>query len=273
MTIGIRTDSIPSVSAVTAARVVFGRTVAMYRHSPGLLAVTLAAPLGMVLLFGYVFGGTLAGDTDPSVYRSYLMPGVFVLVAAMGLIATASTANTDMRSGLTDRFRALPVPRAGVPTGLALAETATGAIALVVMMGIGYLVGWRIDAPAVDVVLAVVLLFAFRLALSWLGILLGVAIRDEQMLQQTAPMIFGLIMFSNVFTPTEAMPAVVRAIAEWNPISAVVAGLRELFGSGGAVAADAAWPMHHPVPAAFGWIALILIVTVPVAVRRYGAQP
>ncbi|WP_226436054.1 ABC transporter permease [Rhodococcus yananensis] len=269
-----------STTATTASRVVFGRTVAMYRHAPGLLAFTLAAPLGMVLLFGYVFGGTLAGDADPSVYRSYLMPGVFVLVAAMGLIATASTANADLHSGLTDRFRALPISRAAVPTGLAVAETAMGIVALVVMMGVGYLVGWRIDAPASDVVLAVVLLFAFRLALGWLGILLGLVVADERMLQQAAPMIFGLIMFSNVFTPTEAMPAVVRAVAEWNPVSAVVAALRELFGPGGGVAADAAGvtaadtalPMQHPVAAAFGWVAVILVVTVPVAVRRYGAQ-
>ncbi|MFD6895830.1 ABC transporter permease [Rhodococcus sp. NPDC060086] len=262
----------PSVGTVAAARVVFGRTVAAYRHSPALLVVSLAAPLGMVVLFGYVFGGSLAGSADPAEYRSYLMPGVFVLVAALGLMGTASTANADMSSGLTDRLRALPIARAGVPTGLALAETVIGAVALSVMMGIGYLVGWRIDAPAGDIVLAIVLLFAFRAALGWLGLLLGMAIRDEQLLQQAAPMIFGLIMFSNVFTPTEAMPSVVRAIAEWNPISSVVAALRELFGSGTAVAADSAWPMHHPVAAAFGWIALILAVTVPVAVKRYGAQ-
>lgn len=116
------------------------------------------------------------------------------------------------------------------------------------------------------------LLVAFRLALSWLGILLGIAIRDEQVLQQAAPMIFGLIMFSNVFTPTEAMSSVVRVIAEWNPVSAVVAALRELFGSGTAVAVDAAWPMQHPVPAAFAWIAVLLVASVPVSVRRYGAQ-
>ncbi|MEV4635157.1 ABC transporter permease [Rhodococcus coprophilus] len=272
MTTDIHPEPTPSVGAAAAARVVFERTIAMYRHAPGLLAVTLAAPLGMVLLFGFVFGGALAGDADPSVYRSYLMPGVFVLVAAMGLTSTASTANADLHSGLTDRFRALPISRAAVPTGLALAETVTGVVALAAMMGIGYLVGWRMDAPIADIVLALVLLCAFRHALSWLGILLGVAIRDERMLQQTAPMIFGLIMFSNVFTPTEAMPSVVRTIAEWNPVSVVVAALRELFGSGGVAGVDAAWPLRHPVAAAFGWIALLLFVAVPVAVRQYGAR-
>ncbi|MGV9743917.1 ABC transporter permease [Rhodococcus zopfii] len=88
--------------------------------------------------------------------------------------------------------------------------------------------------------LGMVLLFAFRLALGRLGL----ALADERMLQQAAPMIFGLIMFSNVSTPTEAMPPVVRAVAEWNPVSAVVAALRELFGSGGGTAADAAGPMQ-----------------------------
>lgn len=265
-------DRAPAAGAITTARVIVARAAANYRHSPGLFAVTLAAPLGMMLLFGFVFGGALAGEGDPAAYRSYLMPGVLVLVAAMGLATTANTANADLHSGLTDRFRVLPVPRIGVPAGLALAETVVGVLALAVMSGVGVLVGWRIDASPADALLAVALLIAFRLALSWLGISLGLAIRDEQILQQAAPMIFGAIMFSNVFTPTETMPTVVRAIAEWNPISAVVAALRELLGSGGAIAADSALPLQHPVAAAFGWIAVLLAATVPLAVRRYGAQ-
>lgn len=75
------------------------------RAAPGLLLITLAAPLGMLLLFGYVFGGALAGTGDAQAYRAFLVPGVFVLVAAMGLTATAMSANSDLHSGLTDRFR------------------------------------------------------------------------------------------------------------------------------------------------------------------------
>ncbi|QXW01687.1 ABC transporter permease [Rhodococcus globerulus] len=261
-----------AVSAFTGTRILFMRIVAVYRHAPALVAVTLAAPLGMMLLFGFVFGGALSGGADGAAYRSYLTPGVLVLVASMGLVVTASTVNADLHSGLTDRLRALPIHPVAMPAGLALAETVTGAVALAAMAGVGYLSGWRIDASATDVALAIVLLVAFRWALAWLGIVLGSAIRDEQLLQQLAPLIFGTIMLSNVFVPTETMPSVVATVAEWNPVSAVVAALRELFGSGTSVAPDASWPMQHPVAAAFGWTAVLLAVAIPIAVRRYSSS-
>lgn len=259
----------PSYFAATATS--FGRILAAYRHFPGLLGITLAAPAGMMVLFGFVFGGALAGGAEAAAYRSYLTPGVLVLVAAMGLTATASTANADLNSGLTDRFRALPAPALTVPAGLALAETLTGGIALIIMSGIGLAAGWRIDAHPAEILAAAGLLLLFRFALSWAGICLGAVIRDEQMLQQTAPLIFGSIMFSNIFVPTEIMPGPLRAIAEWNPVSAVVAALRELFGAPGTVPADAAWSLREPVAASVVWLTVILVVTVPVVMRQYGS--
>ncbi|MGW0178974.1 ABC transporter permease [Nocardia sp. NPDC003345] len=254
-----------------AVRTAFVRILLSYKHSPGLLAITLAAPAGMMLLFGFVFGGALAGTADAAAYRSYLTPGVLVLVAAMGLVATATTANSDLSSGLTDRFRALPLPAVSVPAGLALAETVTGGLALLAMSGVGLAAGWRVDAGPGAVAGAVVLLLAFRFALGWAGICLGATIRDEQMLQQVAPLIFGTIMFSNIFVPTETMPAALRAIAEWNPVSAVVAALRELSGAPGVLAEGAAWPLREPVAAAWIWTGVLLLVTVPVAIRGYGS--
>lgn len=262
-----------SVSVFTGTAVLFGRVLQNYRNTPGLFAITLAAPLGMMLLFGFVFGGALAGGSDAAAYRAYLLPGVLVLVAAMGLTSTASTANADLHSGFTDRLRALPLSPAAAPAGYALAETVVGVVALALMSGIGYLMGWRIDATFGEVAVAIALLLAFRCALSWLGIALGAAVRDEQMLQQTAPLIFGVIMFSNVFVPTASMPPVVATIAEWNPVSAIVAALRELLGND--LLADAtgeAWPVQHPVAAATAWIAVLFALAVPTAIRRYAAQ-
>lgn len=265
----IRTARPPSAFAATATA--FTRVLAAYRHSPGLLAITLAAPAGMMLLFGFVFGGALAGTADAAAYRSYLTPGVLVLVAAIGLTATAATANADLNSGLTDRFRALPLPALSVPAGLALAETLTGGIALIVMSGIGLAAGWRIDAAPAEILAAVALLLLFRFALSCAGICLGAVVRDEQMLQQLAPLVFGAIMFSNVFVPTETMPGALRVVAEWNPVSAIVAALRELFGAPGAVPADAAWPLQEPVTAAAVWLTAAVVVTVPMVRRQYGS--
>ncbi|MEV0111264.1 ABC transporter permease [Nocardia sp. NPDC050799] len=265
------TSSARVPSTATATVLTFGRILSAYRHSPALLAVTLAAPTGMMLLFGFVFGGALAGGTDAAAYRSYLTPGVLVLVATMGLAATASTANADLSSGLTDRFRALPLPTVSVPAGLALAETLTGGLALLLMAGIGLAAGWRIDAGIGTAAAAFALLLLFRFAIGWVGICLGAVIRDEQMLQQVAPLIFGTIMFSNVFVPTETMPGAVRAVAEWNPVSAVVAAARELFGAPGTVTGEAAWPLREPITASLLWTALILVVTVPVVLRQYAA--
>ncbi|WP_039802698.1 ABC transporter permease [Nocardia araoensis] len=265
----MNSDTSRTTSAVAGTWIMFLRIVAMYRNSPGLFAITLAAPLSMMLLFGFVFGGALAGGVDASVYRSYLTPGVLVLVAAMGLLATAPTANADLRSGLTDRVRALPVHPIAAPAGFVLAETVTGGLALIVMAAADYLAGWRVDASPVDIALAALLLLAFRYALAWLGTWLGTAVRDEQMLQQVAPLVFAAIMFSNVFVPIETMPGAVRTIAEWNPVSAVVAALRQLFGLPATAAADSAWTMRHPVASAFIWIAALLAVSIPTAVRRY----
>ncbi|MCD2097105.1 ABC transporter permease [Rhodococcus rhodochrous] len=187
-------------SALTGTRTLLHRVLLNYRHPPALLFVTLTAPLGMMLLFGFVFAGALSGG-EGATYRAYLMPGVLVLVAAMGLATTAATVNADMRSGLSDRFRTLPTSPVAAPAGLVFAETLTCAVTLAPMVGIGYLVGWRIEADAGEIALAVLVLLLFRFALSWVGVWLGVSIRDEQVLQQCAPMIFGTIMFSNIFVP------------------------------------------------------------------------
>ncbi|NUP25903.1 MAG: ABC transporter permease, partial [Nocardia sp.] len=140
------------------------------------------------------------------------------------------------------------------------------------MSGIGLAAGWRIDAGVGATIGAFALLLLFRFAIGWVGICLGTVIRDEQMLQQVAPLIFGTIMFSNVFVPTESMPGAVRAVAEWNPVSAIVAAARELFGAPGAVTGDTAWPLREPIAASLLWITLILVVTAPVVLRRYGAM-
>ncbi|MEV0252608.1 ABC transporter permease [Nocardia sp. NPDC050712] len=261
-----------TIAPLTGAWILFLRIIAMYRNSPGLFAITLAAPLGMMLLFGFVFGGALAGDTDSATYRAYLVPGVLVLVAAMGLTATAPTANADLRSGLTDRLRALPLHPAAAPAGFALAETLFGALALALMAAAGYLLGWRVETTPAQAALAITLLLTFRCALAWLGMLLGAAIRDEQVLQQVAPLIFGALMFSNVFVPTSTMPTPIAAIADWNPVSSIVAALRHLLGPDTPLPPDSAWPMQHPVAAAFLWVAVLFAISVPVAIRGYASS-
>ncbi|WP_147918803.1 ABC transporter permease [Ruania zhangjianzhongii] len=253
---------------MTPGRVTLTRNLLVYRHQPALLAVTLAAPLGMMVLFGFVFGGSLSGG-EGEAYRAFMVPGMFVLVAAMGVIATASTANADLRAGITDRFRSLPISSVAVPHGLALAETIAGTVSLALMGGVGLLAGWRIEGGATDAALALLILIAARWALSWLGIAIGVTVRNEQMLQQIAPLIFGLVMLSNVFVPTQTMPVILRQIAEWNPVSSFVEAVRQLFGNAVPLPADAALPLQHPVATSLVWLGVLTLLSVPIVVRSY----
>lgn len=256
------------VALLPAVGVVARRSLTVYRHSPGLLAVTLAAPLGMMLLFGYLFGGALAGGGTAAEYRAFLVPGVLVLVAAMGLTSTAGTANADANRGMSDRLRAMPIRSVTVPLGSAVAEAITGVVVIGAMTGAGLLIGWRIDASAGMVVAGFALLLAFRVALSILGVALGTAIRDPLMLQQVAPLIFGTLMLSNVFVPVDTTPVGLRQVAEWNPISAVVAALRELFG-GQLPVESGAWPLREPVAASIVWTIVIGVVGTAIAARSF----
>ncbi len=251
-----------------AGRIILARNLLVYRHQPGLLAITLIAPLGMMLLFGFVFGGSLSGG-DGDAYRAYIVPGMFVLVSAMGLVATASTANMDLHSGVTDRFRSLPISPGAVPFGLVLAETVAGIAALALMAPVALAVGWRIESSVGAAALAVGVVILARWTFSWLGILVGVSVSSQQMLQQVAPLIFGSVMLSNVFVPTETMPVVIRQIAEWNPASAFVEAVRELFGNAMTQPADVAWPLQHPVAASLIWVTALTAVSVPAAIRGF----
>lgn len=255
---------------MNAGRVILTRNLLVYRHQPGLLAITLIAPLGMMLLFGFVFGGSLSGG-DADAYRAYIVPGMFVLISAMGLVATASTANLDLHSGVTDRFRSLPISPAAVPLGLVLAETLAGIAGALLMVPVALAVGWRVESSIGEVALAVAILIVARWALSWFGVLVGVSVRNQQMLQQVAPLIFGFVMLSNVFVPTSTMPAAIRTIAEWNPISAFVEAVRQSFGNAFPLPADTAWPLQHPIVASLAWAGVLTAVSVPAAMRSLRA--
>ncbi|MEO5876583.1 MAG: ABC transporter permease, partial [Streptosporangiaceae bacterium] len=107
-----------------------------------------------------------------------------------------------------------------------------------------------------------------RLALGWVGIWIGLAVKNEETADQFMPLVFPVTMVSNSFVPTAGMPAWLRTISDWNPVSALVAALRDLFGNPGA-AAGTAWPVQHPVTATILWSLVLLAVFVPASIRRY----
>jgi ABC transporter DrrB family efflux protein len=192
----------------------------------------------------------------------------------MGLAATApGTAValvTDMSSGLIDRFRSLPTSRSAVLAGRTIADLVTQVIGTVVIAGVGLAIGWRIHSSVADAAAAFGLALLFGYAFTWVGAWLGMLLRSPEAAQQMGFVLFLPLTFvSNVFVPTQGMPGWLQPIAEWNPMSALAAASRSLFGNPNPAASVQAWPMQHPELAVLGWSAVLLAVFAPLAVHLY----
>ncbi|MFI6878100.1 ABC transporter permease [Streptomyces sp. NPDC050400] len=245
---------------------VLGRHLQRIRHAPAILVMTQTMPIVFLLFFGYVFGSALA--MPGSDYRAFLVPGMLVATAANGIMTGMFTAAQDSHRGVMDRFRTLPMSRAAVPLGQAVADLLTTAVGLVPLVLVGLAMGWRIEGGAPGALGAFGLLLLFRFATTWVGILFGLVSRSEEAAGQLGSATFMLPLLSNAYIPTDGMPGWVRTVAEWNPISAVATAVRELFGNA-PVPHGAAWPVTHPVAGSLAWCAVLLAVCVPLAVRRY----
>jgi len=237
------------------------------RRAPAQLLAGLIFPVIMVLLFGYIFGSAIAvpGGGD---YRAYLMPGLFAITTITGVIVTGTAMTDDMAKGVMDRFRSMPMARSAVPFGQTASDLLIGVVSLAGMVICGLAVGWRAHHGPGATAAAFGLLLLLRYAVAWAGIALGLAIRKPETMDAMTPLVFPLTMLGNTFVPTSGMPAWLRAVAEWNPVSAAVAACRDLFGNPGA-ATGSAWPLHHPVVATIGWSLLLLVVLVPLSTRLY----
>jgi ABC-2 type transport system permease protein len=253
-------------SSADGATVMYRDQVAL-RRNPALIAANLAGPLGLVLVFGYVFGGALAAASPGTAYREALIPAVFVLVAGTGLVIAAGSAAMDVQSGVTERFRSLPMGRFAVPLGATGSQLILSMLSLAVMAPIGLVVGWRVRTGPDSVIAGFALLLLFGYALTWMGVYLGLAVRNEEVVQQLAPLILGLVLISNAFVPTATMPTVVRVFAEWNPFSAAITAIRDLFGNG--VALHGPLPLEHPVWATIMWSVAIIALFAPLAAKTY----
>ncbi|MFJ9710529.1 ABC-2 type transport system permease protein [Streptomyces sp. Ag109_O5-1] len=244
-----------------------GRQLRRVRNSPGLAVLTQLMPVNMLLFFGYVFGSALAMPGPE--YRSFLVPGLLVATAAGGLMTGMFQAAADTHRGVTDRFRTMPVSRAAVPLGQAVADLVVTALGTVPLLLVGLAVGWRVEGSAAGALGAVGLLLLFRFACTTVGIFLGLLTRSEDAAGQLGASSFVLPLLSDAYIPTGNLPGWLRTLAEWNPISAVTTALRELFGNA-PVPEGAAWPVAHPVAGSLAWSALLIAVFLPLAVHRYG---
>ncbi|MFG2089417.1 ABC transporter permease [Spirillospora sp. NPDC048824] len=257
--------------AITDGLTLAGRELSRLRREPGELVAALIFPAVMVVLFGYVFGSAIAVPGGGN-YREYLMPGLFAMVTFTAAMTVTMRVAADASRGVMDRFRSMPMARSAVPFGQTGADVLGGALGMAIMAAAGLAAGWRAHNGLWPAAEAFLLLALMRYALSWAGCYLGLVVGSEETADQLLPLVFPAAMLSNSFVPTGGMPAPLRAVADWNPVSALTAACRELFGNPGAPAGDAAWPLVHPVAATLGWSLLLLAVFVPLSVRTYARR-
>ncbi|MFI7034888.1 ABC transporter permease [Microbispora rosea] len=254
--------------ALSDTFVIAGRSFSQLRAQPGQIAAQLIAPVIMTILFGYVFGSaiSLPGGGD---YRNYLMPGIFMQVMALSAVAAATSVAEDMARGIIDRFRVQPIARGALLAGRSLADLSKDWLSLAMMAVCGLLIaGWRPHGTPLETLAGFALLALFGYAMIWVGTYIGLFVRNGASADAaTFGWLFPMTFLANAFVPLEGLPGWLRAIADWNPMSAVVSAARELFGNPGSAAAS--WPLQHPVTASLCWSLLIIAVFAPLAVRRY----
>ncbi|GIH80354.1 ABC transporter permease [Planobispora longispora] len=245
------------------------RNVLKIKRAPDLLGGVITLPVVVVLLFAYVFGSMI--ELPGMSYGEYLIPGIFVQVIVMSGQITGYTLTQDLQKGIFDRFRTLPMAPSAVLVGQTAGDILMNVTSIVAMSLVGLVVGWRVHTAPQEAVLGFLLLLLFAYAFSWVTATVALALRRPEVFNNLATTLsMPLIFLSNAFVDTTRLPAPLRAVAEWNPVSVVVQAARELFGNtSAAMPAPGTWPLRHAVPAALLWSALLLIVFVPLAIRLY----
>jgi ABC transporter DrrB family efflux protein len=258
------------MSAFRDTMIITQRQLRLLTRVPEVLIFSTIQPVMFVLLFRYVFGGSI--DTgQPGGYVQLLMPGIFVQTVAFTLAGTASGLAEDMKKGLIDRFRSLPISQSALVMGRTLGDSLLNIVVLAVMGIAGYIVGWRPSSGALSVAIGFLFLLFFGYALSWVGIFVGLSASDARVVQNVSFLVtFPLTFLSNAFAPTTGMPRALQYFAEWNPVSTMVAACRELFGLENQFGATAgSFPSENPLLTSFIYMLIIMAIFIPISVRKY----
>ncbi|MFE0105491.1 ABC transporter permease [Streptomyces sp. NPDC059009] len=280
------TDTVPSLApagsggigqSIRDSLVVAKRNLIRMSRIPEMVIFGLIQPIMFVVLFTYVFGGSInipgAPPGNAQAYREFLMAGIFAQTVTFATAGAGAGIADDMHKGLIDRFRSLPMARGAVLTGRTLADLVQTALTLVVLAVVALLVGWRTHENLAKVLAGFALLLLLGYAFSWIGALIGLSVRTPEAATSGGLIwLFPLTFISNAFVPVKGMPSFLQHVAEWNPFSATVAAARQLFGNtiaGQPKSLTGAWPMEQPVLASIIWSVLIIVVFRTLAVRKY----
>jgi ABC-2 type transport system permease protein len=240
--------------------VIAKRSLRRIPRQPDLLVAYTVQPVMFVLLFVYVFGGAI--DSGKFDYVDFLMPGIIVQSIAFGGFVTALGLSDDVRKGLIDRFRSLPMSRAAVLTGRTFSDIALNCLSLVVLFSVGFIAGFNfIDASAGDIALGIVLVLLLGYAFSWIFALVGLLSSSPETANALGfTLLFPLTFASSIFVPASTMPDGLRQFAEANPFTTWADATRSLW---------LGTPAHTDVWMSFVWCFVLIAIFAPLAVSRY----
>ncbi|MGH8945459.1 MAG: ABC transporter permease [Acidimicrobiia bacterium] len=245
------------------------RNLIKIKRVPEVLVSVLLSPIMFVLLFAYVFGGSI--DVPGLLYREFLIAGIFAQTVVFGATYTGAGLAEDMQKGIIDRFRSLPMTRSAVLVGRTASDIVYNALSIAIMAGTGLVVGWRINTSFWEAAAGFGLLLLFAYGFSWVMATVGLLVPSPEVVNNASFMvIMPLTFISNAFVPSDDLPTPLRIFAEWNPVSAVTQSARNLFGNTSPLApAPEAWSMQNPELYTLIWIFVLIAVFAPISVKLY----
>jgi ABC-2 type transport system permease protein len=232
---------------------------------PSVIAWQLGFPIVSVLLFVYVFGSAM--DVGAADYKTYAMPGMLAMTMAFGFMNTAYAVAIGKEKGVVDRLRSMPMAPSAVVTGRGVSDVLHAALDLAILAAIALAIGWRSDGGLLATLAAFGLLLWLRFALIWVGVYLGLLVKNQEAAGNLFAVAFPFGMVSSVFTPPHLMPEWLGTIALWNPVSSTATAIRDLFGN--PIATGDSWIESHAILMAVVWPVVITAVFLPLAVRKY----
>lgn len=286
MTTGLDSPRRPSTARDTATITI--RNVRRNLRLPQLLVFATIQPVMFLLLFNYVFGGSIGLAIPPAAggkYINWLLPGIAIQVATFGSGQTAIGLTEDLRAGVIDRFRSLPMARSAVLAGRTFADLLRNTFVVGLMFGVGILMGFRPQNGVLGLLGGFGLALLFAYALSWVMASLGLGLKDPEAVQAaTFIPLFPLVFASSVFAPVSTFPTWLQGFAEHQPVSVAASAIRGLLLGRGALAEatmgpngmtvsqaalDAAPTVAGQVTQMLIWVAVILAIFVPLSIRLY----
>ncbi len=246
--------------AITDTLTITRRNLLVWTRVPAYLVFTVIQPVMFVLMFRYVFGGAIHVSGNRP-YVDFLMPGILGQTAAFATFGTAIALAQELKKGVIDRLRSMPMARSAVLAGRLVADTGRMLVTVLIVVGVGYAVGFRFTNGAGPAVLMIVLAMVFGLSICLIAAFTGLAIGDEESVQAFGLIwLFPVTFLSSAFVPISSMPGWLQAFANNQPVTYVINTMRALAIGG---------PIEANLWKSVAWLAGIFIVFGPLAVRAY----